>query len=485
MSIAGIPASSTPPQYPPSSHCRGLLTPSLIALIDDQLPFHLAMIDGRIPGLELKHIPPECLPIWGQKWAKPYRPLGPSQACEHAFWISGSAEDLPFLVEPDSPTLTSETAGSDHTSSYLASPYEEAYLTLNSTSTPQDVMPRDSYSPMPPVHDSTPQNPLTLIPFPSPQYLASSPGSSDHTYLDAFFNMEETTQESTASSQAMSHFLDVHQAAMNHDSAFVHTPVPNNNMTGPALSYDLVPSTSISNDFQPTAAGHQRCRSTGALELEIPTSFPNSLLTDPSNDLLRMRQLSEPRDVGGIRGFDATEAHAVHHVPDHTFTMSAPSFLGAVFYGEADGAYTSFSDPNLIKPVYSQPDPTASTSPSQPQPQRALHIPEFLNPHIALRAARACQHGSVSGLAAHARASTSAVGSYDLGSPSYPPSAHTASDFGYGTPAPIHLDTHERHPFPPYYIDSPTFHGNGEAYSGHRANGHFDPDYNLHLGPRG
>ncbi|KIJ69932.1 hypothetical protein HYDPIDRAFT_23088 [Hydnomerulius pinastri MD-312] len=85
------------------------------------------MINGRVIGSELRDVPPERLAIWGQRWTKPRRALGPSEFSCHEFRVDGSTEAPPALVTPTTFLLTitedDDDGDEDSSSSQFPSPF--------------------------------------------------------------------------------------------------------------------------------------------------------------------------------------------------------------------------------------------------------------------------------------------------------------------------------------------------------------------------
>ncbi|KAF8843109.1 hypothetical protein BDN67DRAFT_964747 [Paxillus ammoniavirescens] len=94
------------------------------------------MIHGRVIGNELRDVPPERLPVWGQRWFRPGRALGPSQYSMHTFYVTGMTEAAPVSTQFE-PTLTEEDDEDDEdsSSSYLPSPFlfSPSYAQTHST----------------------------------------------------------------------------------------------------------------------------------------------------------------------------------------------------------------------------------------------------------------------------------------------------------------------------------------------------------------
>ncbi|KAL4076223.1 hypothetical protein J3A83DRAFT_4370416 [Scleroderma citrinum] len=77
------------------------------------------MINGRIIGAELREVPPERLPVWGQRWTNPRLALGPSEWYEHEFHIGMDPEGAPMLMlnVPNEPSIMQDTDHGDSVSS--------------------------------------------------------------------------------------------------------------------------------------------------------------------------------------------------------------------------------------------------------------------------------------------------------------------------------------------------------------------------------
>ncbi|KIJ20400.1 hypothetical protein PAXINDRAFT_166460, partial [Paxillus involutus ATCC 200175] len=82
------------------------------------------MIHGRVIGNELRDVPPERLPVWGQRWFRPGRALGPSQYSMHTFHVTGMTEAAPVSTQFEPPlTEEDDEDDEDSSSSYLPSPF--------------------------------------------------------------------------------------------------------------------------------------------------------------------------------------------------------------------------------------------------------------------------------------------------------------------------------------------------------------------------
>ncbi|KAF9238776.1 hypothetical protein BU15DRAFT_62297 [Melanogaster broomeanus] len=109
------------------------------------------MVHGRVIGNELRDVPPERistkdlprgfkLPVWGQRWLRPRRALGPSRYFVHTFHANGMTEAAPMLTSPAQfeMTITGEDDDDDDDEEYslssqLLSPFplssSQTYLT--------------------------------------------------------------------------------------------------------------------------------------------------------------------------------------------------------------------------------------------------------------------------------------------------------------------------------------------------------------------
>ncbi|KAG9317341.1 hypothetical protein JVU11DRAFT_1540 [Chiua virens] len=121
------------------------------------------MIYGRVIGNELRDVPPECLPVWGQRWAGYRTPQGPSPFSTRILSVDQMSEVGPILTSPTQfeRTLMEEDEGVDtgSESSPVYSAFPLSPLTIRTdvtelssqieTSSPSSVHPSSGH-----LHDS-------------------------------------------------------------------------------------------------------------------------------------------------------------------------------------------------------------------------------------------------------------------------------------------------------------------------------------------
>ncbi|KAF8559164.1 hypothetical protein OG21DRAFT_1481014 [Imleria badia] len=109
------------------------------------------MVYGRVIGNELRDVPPECLPIWGQRWSSYRAPHGPSPFSTRIFSVDRMSEVGPALTSPTQfeVTLAEEDEGEDATSesSQFRSSIPSSPLAIQADATglasrPETPMPR-------------------------------------------------------------------------------------------------------------------------------------------------------------------------------------------------------------------------------------------------------------------------------------------------------------------------------------------------------
>ncbi|KAG8218518.1 hypothetical protein J3R82DRAFT_4156 [Butyriboletus roseoflavus] len=109
---------------------------------------------GRVIGNELRGVPPECLPIWGQRWSGYRAPHGPSPFSTRIFSVDRMSEMGPVLTSPTQfeTTLTEEDEGDDTSSESgrLYSTFPSSLLAIQPDATeltfrPETPAPRSVY----------------------------------------------------------------------------------------------------------------------------------------------------------------------------------------------------------------------------------------------------------------------------------------------------------------------------------------------------
>ncbi|KAF9226718.1 hypothetical protein BS17DRAFT_500185 [Gyrodon lividus] len=130
------------------------------------------MIHGRVIGNELRDVPPERLPVWGQRWFRSRRALGPSRYFMHTFCVNGMTEAAPVLSSPAQFELTiteEDDDDDDDESSASQLPSPLPFSPLYAQTCPTELAPSDSnlsslqaHNPSVYHHHSAPTTPTSL-----------------------------------------------------------------------------------------------------------------------------------------------------------------------------------------------------------------------------------------------------------------------------------------------------------------------------------